>query len=410
MGLPRPEPLRFSGDAPSQRYVARNFSQNPDTDTAQELLNKLNMGICQFSPRLPRQPLVLYGAGNLGSLARDYLRAIGQDFALVVDRNAEALKSDPVWKGVALATPGEVASHYKKNAMLAVSVAASPFVPLQAALQEAGWVDIVPFYDIAEKFREKHPLSNGWFSGPLGAESLERTTSVLDRWSDDLSRAHHLQFLAWRVLREEWFFGDAPVHGHNRFFIPEVAACLGTEEVFIDGGAHHGSVTEKFVDLTKGRFSSVFAIEPDMASGNAFELLRLRFDPSVSKRVQLMHHALDAEGRERRFHDGLGYASQFADTGQVVLRTRTLDSIALSPSFIKLHLEGAEHDALLGAMETIQRHRPIVAVTTYHNDDGIWRTPLLLMEELKNYSFLMRLHSWCGTGAVVYAIPMERGA
>ncbi len=112
--------------------------------------------------------------------------------------------------------------------------------------------------------------------------------------------------------------------------------------------------------------------------------------------------------RTRRFHSGLGYASQLAETGQDTVQTTTVDALKLAPSFIKLHLEGGEYDALKGAMQTIHQHRPIVAVTTYHNDDGLWKTPLFMMEHFENYRFLMRLHSWCGTGAVVYAIPRER--
>ena len=92
-----------------------------------------------------------------------------------------------------------------------------------------------------------------------------------------------------------------------------------------------------------------------------------------------------------------------------MLRSITLDSLDLAPDFIKLHLEGAELDALRGARETIRRHRPIIAVTTYHNADGIWRTPAWLMDTLEDYRFLMRLHSGCGTGAVVYALPQEQG-
>jgi hypothetical protein len=52
-------------------------------------------------------------------------------------------------------------------------------------------------------------------------------------------------------------------------------------------------------------------------------------------------------------------------------------------------------------------HWPMSEATVYHNDDDIWRTALWLMETLPNYSFLFRLHSWYGTGAVIYAIPMR---
>jgi hypothetical protein len=117
----------------------------------------------------------------------------------------------------------------------------------------------------------------------------------------------------------------------------------------------------------------------------------------------------DREG-EALFHDGLGYASQLSDTGQTRVRIRPIDALGLAPTFVKLHLEGGELGALKGGKQTLLACRPIVAATVYHNADGIWRTPLWLMETLPDYRFLLRLDSWCGTGAVVYAIPNERGA
>jgi len=97
-----------------------------------------------------------------------------------------------------------------------------------------------------------------------------------------------------------------------------------------------------------------------------------------------------------------------ADTGRMRVATRRLDTLGFSPTFLKLHLEGAELATLKGGRRTLLTGRPIVAATVYHNDDGMWRTPLWLMETLPEYRFLFRMHSWCGTGAVVYAIPNER--
>jgi len=51
-----------------------------------------------------------------------------------------------------------------------------------------------------------------------------------------------------------------------------------------------------------------------------------------------------------------------------------------------------------------------VLATVYHNEDGIWKTAHWLMDTLPDYRFLFRAHSWCGTGAVIYAIPEERAA
>ena len=243
----------------------------------------------------------------------------------------------------------------------------------------------------------------------MTAGDQANTATVLARWDDDISRAHHLQFLAWRRLREEWTFDAAPVAGGNRFFVPEVADVLGRTEVFVDAGAHHGSVTETFIKQTKGTFKQIVAIEPDPSNrARLAENLR-RWLPDDAR--MMVYDCVLAEGhREAAFHDGLDYASQLSGTGCMRVTTTTLDALALSPTFLKLHLEGGELAALKGAQRTLLAHRPIVVATVYHNADGIWDTPRWLMDTLPDYRFLFRAHAWCGNGAVVYAIPHERSA
>ena len=401
------DPSSFSRIPSSHR--ARSFTGPPRADKAATLLAELATAPCVFSPASTDPPLALYGAGNLGQLARDFLQTVGQDFCLVIDRNARQIAEDPCWSGVRLLHPDDVTETTKRSLRLAVSLVTSPYVPLERSLLELGFDDVVPFYDLAESFRAVHPLSNGWFAKPLTAIDQEKTAEVLTLWDDDVSRAHHLQFLAWRRLREEWDFEAAPVSNCSRFFIPEVASVLHDNEILVDAGAHHGSVSEAFVRQTKGSFRQIVAIEPDPSNRALLEdrlQSRLPDDPRAT-----VYDCVLAQGEgEASFHDGLGYASQLSPTGQMRVITRPLDALGLSPTFLKLHLEGAELAVLKGARKTLLSDRPIVAATVYHNADGIWRIPLWLMETLADYRFLFRAHSWCGTGAVIYAIPSERHA
>ena len=189
------------------------------------LLADLANAPCQFAPAPVDRPLALYGAGNLGRLARDFLkRRSAHDF---VDghrpRRPAARATIRIGGTRGFCIPADVRSAQGTTCCLAVSVATSPYVPLERSLSDMGFEHVVPFYDLAESFRHLHPLSNGWFAPPLTAQDQDSTAAVLAGWADDTSRAHHLQFLAWRRLREEWTFDAAPVTECARFFIPEVA-------------------------------------------------------------------------------------------------------------------------------------------------------------------------------------------
>jgi FkbM family methyltransferase len=389
--------------------MARSFAALPGLDRAPALLAEIATAPCRFAPATADMPVALYGAGNLGRLARDFLKAVGQDFVMAIDRDADRLKADAGWSGVPLLRPEEVTDAVKNSARLSLCVVTAPYVPLERSLSAQGFTDIVPFFDLAEGFRDRHPLSNGWFAPPLIEQDQANTAAVLARWDDDVSRAHHLQFLAWRRLREEWTFDAAPVPGGNRFFIPEVTDVLGPAEVFVDAGAHHGSVIEAFIKQTNGAFRQIVAIEPDPSNRARLEENLRRWLPNDA-RVTLSDCVLAESERKAPFHGGLDYASQLSATGRMRVTTHPLDALELSPTFLKLHLEGGELAALKGARKTLLAHRPIVVATVYHNADGIWQTPRWLMDTLPDYRILFRVHAWCGNGAVVYAIPNERRA
>lgn len=387
--------------------IARHFPAVPDAAAARRLLDEIAAPKRDLHPLRTDRPLALYGAGNLGRMAREFLDAVGRPFDLVIDRDAARLVGDPAWSGRRVMGLDDVPDDIRQSHVLLVTVATAAYAPLERSLREAGFAHVVPFYDFAESFRDRHPLSNGWFAGTLTDLDLRMTGRVLDGFADDVSRAHHLQFLAWRRLRQEWTFDGAAVNGDDRFFIPEVMRTLGGHETFIDAGAHHGSVVEAFCRRVNGRFRRIVAVEPDAANRRQLATL-VETGMAGDDRIAIFDCALGSEAGEARFHSGLGYASQLSPAGRDTVRIETLD--ALGPaSLLKLHLEGGELAALKGARELLWRDRPVVATTVYHNDDGIWRTPLWLMETLPRYRFLFRLHSWCGTGAVVYALPQERG-
>lgn len=388
-------------------YRSRLLDSLPSSTEARELLNQLLDQVCLATPIVPTGPLVIYGAGTFGRMALDFLNDVGVEPAMVIDARADEIRNSDVWAGIDLRAPHQVSAELKAEALIAVSIVTSPVTPILSELRDRGWRQAVPFYDVAESFRPTHPLSNGWFAGPLLPEDLTGIAEVLDVWDDDMSRAHHLMFLAWRLARQEWRFEGAVIDNSNRFFVPEVLAALAGDELFVDGGAHHGSVSGAFLALV-GPASRIVAFEPDDVNADQYATWVQSLPDEARSRIELRREALDASSRCRSFHSGLGFMSQFAQTSSTEILTKTLDAADLEPDFIKLHLEGGELDALKGGLACILKNRPVIAATVYHNEDGLWRTAQWMRTNLDDYCLMMRNHSWCGTGAVIYAIPNER--
>jgi FkbM family methyltransferase len=385
--------------------TSMKYAKAPGRKMACELLRKIANKPFSFEPRKVDKPLILYGAGSLGKMAKEYFERLGIPFLFVVDANPDLHRHDPFWAGINILSTQDVPVEQRECSLLAVCVVTVPFSQVIAPLKEQGWCDVVPFYDIAEAYRDSHPLSNGWHSGVLSEGDIYGIESVLTRWEDDVSRAHHLQFIAWHCLREEWRFDDAPVTTQNRYFIPQVLDILHEHEVFVDVGAHHGEVIKRFRDAVENQFRAIYAIEPDPENLRELERNLQKFS---NGNVHLRALAVGKEREYRRFFDGLGYASQFSDLGKNTIEVVTLEDIEIRPTFIKLHLEGYELDVLAGGLQTLTKERPIIAATTYHNRLGLWELPAFLMNHMPDYVSLLRLHSWVGTGSVIYAIPKER--
>ena len=165
-------------------HKARSFATLPSPDEAQALLADVATAPCRFAPVTAEGPLGLYGAGDLGRLARDFLKAVGRDFDFVVDRNARELAQAPDWNAVKLLHPDDVPDMAKNDVRLAVSVVTAPYVAIEQSLLQHGFKEVVPFYDVAESFRQQHPLSNGWFAAPLPPEDQKHTARVLAGWAE----------------------------------------------------------------------------------------------------------------------------------------------------------------------------------------------------------------------------------
>lgn len=76
--------------------------------------------------------------------------------------------------------------------------------------------------------------------------------------------------------------------------------------------------------------------------------------------------------------------------------------------FIKMDIEGAEKNALMGGNQTILKYRPIMAISLYHSVHDVVDIPLYLASRLNGYNFFVRHHSFIDSETVLYCIPKEK--
>lgn len=90
---------------------------------------------------------------------------------------------------------------------------------------------------------------------------------------------------------------------------------------------------------------------------------------------------------------GLRAGNKLLDSGDTSVEVVTLDEDIKEPiSIIKMDIEGAEKDALWGAVNHIKSEKPKLLVSAYHNPEDLFDIPCLINEIREDYQYYLRFH------------------
>ena len=343
--------------------------------------------------------IVLYGAGKMGKMAVDLMRSVGIMPKYIVDRNVTGDID-----GINIIAPNNIPDQDKKSETFAICIVTAPVQPIIKFLHGLGCIDVRPFYAYSEiAFPDIMP--NGWEMSTLDKADLTEVEQVLEALAhDEQSVVDYLRMLWWRLRRVDMTYPGFAVLADQKYFKAPSFPALGMGEVYVDGGAHFGTIIQDFLSVASSGYRQIHAFEPDSAN------LKVLYKnlPDDCDRITVYEEALsDYEGTEM-FNEGLGYASSRNESGAQVVKTITLDSIQqLAPTIIKLHIEGDELSALNGAKGVIRNYRPTLMVLADHSRDALYRIPKFLYE-LNDYRLYFNLHDYCGNTSIFYAYPNER--
>jgi FkbM family methyltransferase len=139
-------------------------------------------------------------------------------------------------------------------------------------------------------------------------------------------------------------------------------------DVVIDAGGCWGDTALYFAQNA----SRVFCFEC-MPSNIRTLQKNLRLNPAIDAKITVVQRALWSRSQEQFTFEDSGPASRAAAGGAgVTVQTQTLDDFVSANSiehvdFIKMDIEGAEPEALIGSEMTIRKHRPQLAISIYHD-------------------------------------------
>jgi hypothetical protein len=79
-----------------------------------------------------------------------------------------------------------------------------------------------------------------------------------------------------------------------------------------------------------------------------------------------------------------------------------------NPTYIKMDIEGAEMDAMLGASRLVRESQPTMAICAYHLQNHLWRVPQCLHDLMPEAQLVLRPHCVDGFDLVCYALTPGR--
>ncbi len=191
-----------------------------------------------------------------------------------------------------------------------------------------------------------------------------------------------------------------PRNQYDQYFDFDIISDAG--KVFVDAGACKGDTIESFIRNYRN-YEKIYSYEitPDtfqilLGNVSRYENVDCRCK-GVSNKSGLMYVTICED---------IG-GNRLGENGDIEVPVVTLDEdIVEKIDFIKMDIEGAEYNALLGAKGHIQKEHPCLAIAAYHNNVDIFRLAKLIYEMDENYKFYYRYYggSLYPNDYVLYAI------
>ncbi|MEZ3435961.1 MAG: FkbM family methyltransferase [Lachnospiraceae bacterium] len=173
-------------------------------------------------------------------------------------------------------------------------------------------------------------------------------------------------------------------------------------EVFLDIGGFDGMTSVYFSEWSqRNNFSYIF--EPDV---NNIRKCRDNLS-NTSLKYQIIPKGAWSEETKLHFQADADVSSKICDAGNTSISVTTIDKIMKNEkaSFIKMDIEGAELQALIGAKQTISNYKPKLAISVYHKPEDIWEIPNIILQYNSSYKLYLRHYTLTEYDTILYALP-----
>jgi FkbM family methyltransferase len=166
---------------------------------------------------------------------------------------------------------------------------------------------------------------------------------------------------------------------------------------FIDGGGYVGDTLPNIISNYPD-FEKIYLIEP-----NSLHINIAKRDFGENKKIKFINCGL---GSKKIDHIDNTIDQNNCDHNYQALNIDTIDNIIDERvDFIKLDIEGAEQDTIIGAANTIREYTPILAICIYHKAEDWYKIPQRILEINSKYKIYLRHYMEGIFESVLYFVP-----
>ena len=229
----------------------------------------------------------------------------------------------------------------------------------------------------------------------------------LQQWGAYTRRAAHIQKIPPSALDHYYSLDKIEtfiLEGYN--YNNLVYASEG--DYVLDCGAYTGNTAVYFHEKI-GSTGKVYSFEPHPAT---FKVLQNNLK---NYNINLYNCALSKDNKSVKFSQTPMPGAQIKDdaVGTIEVPCITIDQFVAENhipkiDFIKMDIEGAEVDALIGASNTIKTFKPKLAICIYHKVEDFKTILEKIIEINNNYVFFIKHNSYSFLETVLFAIDKNK--
>lgn len=202
---------------------------------------------------------------------------------------------------------------------------------------------------------------------------------------DELSKKTLLHILLFRLFLNLEYLRE--VYSPKEYFLPDILPPR-KDAVMVDCGAYDGNTALEYMDVYPD-YRRIYTYEPVPSNFD-----KVKETLKGKKNIVCVNKGVADKVGTLNFTSHMSAtANRINPNGDKTVEVSTLDMDIQEPvTFIKMDIEGAEQNALIGAKGHIVHDRPQLAICVYHTIADLWLIPTIIYSYNRNQKFYLRYH------------------